>query len=190
MKLWVKKSVWAGEVNVMQDNVTRLTPAEEDPTVDGWLNSLSELSPGDDFEDRVMARVQVPAPGWLHALQGGTKALFSRRRVWVWAGGLATASAASLAVIVSLVVSHWMQVETAWSVAVNGFALDAWRSIVAFVAQSVVTMSAMGTAWSVTGATVLYAALGVAAVTAGSGWGLYKVFTSFNIERIALHASR
>jgi hypothetical protein len=174
----------------MQEDVTRLTAAEEDPMVDGWLNSLPELSPGDDFEDRVMARVRVPEPRWVQSLQGATRALFSRRRVWVWTGGLATASAASLAVIISLVVSHWMQVETAWSVMVNGFALDAWRTVVAFVAQSVVTISAIGTAWNVTGSTVLYAALAAAAVTVGSAWGLYRVFTSFNTERIALHASR
>jgi hypothetical protein len=109
----------------MTPNVTQLTAAEEDPIVDRWLASLPELSPGDGFADAVMARVWVPVPRWVRSVQSTTRALLGRKRVWVWAGGLAVSSAASMAVIIALMVSHWVQVETTWSLLTGSFLLEA-----------------------------------------------------------------
>jgi len=173
-----------------EDNVTKLTPAEEDPIVDRWLASLPELSPSAEFEDTVMARVRVPAPRWVQSVQTATRALFNRKRLWIWAGGYAAASAASVAVIVTLMVSHWVQVETAWSTFVGGFVLEAWRASVALVGRTVAATLATQATWDVTGTVVLFASLAGAAVMAGSAWGLYRLMTSVDTERISFHASR
>jgi len=173
-----------------EDNVNRLTPAEEDPIVDRWLASLPELSPSAEFEDAVMARVWAPAPRWVQSVRTATGAVFHRKRLWVWAGGLAASSAASMAVIVTLMISHWVQVETAWSTFVGGFVLEAWRASVALIGQTVATTMAMRDMWGLNGTVVLFASLAGAAVTVFSGWGLYRLLTSFDTERISFHASR
>ncbi len=109
-----------------EDRVSNITPSEEDPVVDRWLNSLPELVPSPGFEDAVMARVWRPAPSWLQSMQSATRALFSGKRVWMWAGGLAASSAVSMVILVGLAVSNWVQVETAWSVffATSSFAIS------------------------------------------------------------------
>ena len=173
-----------------EDNVTQLTPAEEDPIVDRWLASLPELSPNVDFEDAVMARVQVPAPHWVQSVQTAARALFNRKRVWMWAGGFAVSSAASMAVIVTLMVSHWVQVETAWSAFLGGFVLEAWRASVALLGQAVATTIAVREMWGLTGTVVLFALLAGTALTGCSAWGLYRLLNSFDTERISFHASR
>jgi hypothetical protein len=173
-----------------EDNVTQLTPTEEDPIVDRWLTSLQELSPSVDFEDAVMARVWVPAPHWVQSVQTATRAMFQRKRLWVWAGGLAASSAASMAVIITLLVSRWVQVETAWSTFVHGFVLEAWRASVSLIGQTVATTMAIREMWGLTGTVVLFASLAGTAVTVCSAWGLYRLLTSFDTERISFHASR
>jgi hypothetical protein len=175
---------------MIEDNVTKLTPAEEDPIVDRWLASLPELSPSAEFENAVMARVWVPAPRWVQSVQTATRAVFHRKRLWMWAGGLAASSAASMAVIVTLMVSHWVQVETAWSTLLGGFVLEAWRASVTLLGQTIATTTAILELWGLTGTVVLFASLAGTAVTVCSAWGLYRLLASFDTERISFHASR
>ncbi len=175
---------------MFEDNVTKLTPAEEDPIVDRWLTSLPELSPSADFEDAVMARVWAPAPHWVQSVQRVAGTLFDRKHAWKWATGLAASSAASVAVIVTLAVNYWVQLETAWASFVDGVAIDLWRAGTAWLGQTVATTVAFGESWGVNGTVVTYASIAGFVVTAFSAWGLHRVFTSFNSERIALHASR
>jgi hypothetical protein len=170
--------------------MTQLTPAEEDPIVDRWLASLVELSPGDGFEDAVMARVWVPVPHWVRSVQSTIQTLLSRKRVWVWTGGLAASSAASMAVIVALMVSHWVQIETAWSLRAGSFLLQAWRLGVTLIGQTLATAIALREAWGVTGTMTLFAGLVGGAVSAFSAFGLYRILMGFNTERISFHASR
>ena len=191
MKLSVKNCVWDGEeIEMTDNNVTQLTPAEEDPIVDRWLTSLPELSPGDGFADAVMARVWVPVPHWVQSVQNMTRALLGRKRVWVWAGGLAASSAASIAVIVALMVSHWVQIETAWSLLAGSFLLEAWRLGVTLIGQTLATAIAFREVWGLTGTMTLFAGLAGAVVSASSAWGLYRILMGFNAERISFHASR
>ena len=191
MKLSVKNCVWDGEeIEMTDNNVTQLTPAEEDPIVDRWLTSLPELSPGDGFEDAVMARVWVPVPHGVRSVQGTTRALLDRKRVGMWAGGLAASSAASIAVIVALMVSHWVQVETAWSLLSGSFLLEAWRLGVALIGQTLATAIALRDVWGLTGTMTLFAGLASAVVSGSSAWGLYRILMGFNAERISFHASR
>ena len=174
----------------MQHKVTGPTPAEEDPMVDRWLTSLEAFSPSADFEEEVMARVWVPAPRWMQSTRRVARALFSRRRVWVWTGGLAASSAAVMAVVVAFALSHWIQVETAWAVFVNGVALEAWRAGVALLAQAMATTLTAREVWGITGSTVVFACIAGAAVTTVSALGLYRTMKSFPTERISIHASR
>ena len=191
MKLPVRNCVWDGEeIEMTDNNVTQLTPTEEDPIVDRWLTSLPELSPGDGFEDAVMARVWVPVPHWVQSVQNMTRALLGRKRVCVWAGGLAASSAASIAVIVALVVSHWVQIETAWSLLSGSFLLEAWRLGVALIGRTVATAIALRDVWGLTGTMTLFAGLAGALVSASSAWGLYRTLMGFNADRISFHASR
>ncbi len=180
---------------MIEDNVIKRNPAEEDPIVDRWLTSLAELSPSADFEDAVMARVWAPAPRWVQSVQRVAGTLFDRKHAWKWAGGLAASSAVSLAVIVTLAVNYWVQLETAWASFVDGVAIDVWRAGVAWLGQAVTTTVALGELWGVNGTVITYASIAGIVVTAFSAWGLHRVFTSFNSEsfnseRIALHASR
>ena len=173
-----------------EDNVTRLTPAEEDPIIDRWLASLPELTPSTNFEDAVMARVWVPAPSWVQSVRRIAGTLFDRKHAWKWAGGLVASSAVSLAVTVSLAVNYWVQLETAWASFVDGVAIDVWRTAIAWLGQALATTVALGELWGVNGTVITYASIAGIVVTVFSAWGLHRVFTSFNSERIALHASR
>ena len=175
---------------MIEDNVTMLTPAEEDPIVDRWLASLPELSPSADFEDAVMARVWAPAPHWVQSVQRVAGTLFHRKHAWKWAGGLAASSAVSLAIIVTVTVNYWVQLEAAWASFVDGVAIDVWRAGVAWLGQALATTGALGELWGVDGTVITYGSIAGIVVTAFSAWGLRKVFMSFNSERIALHASR
>ena len=175
---------------MIEDNVTMLTPAEEDPIVDRWLASLPELSPSAGFEDAVMARVWTPAPRWVQAVQRVAGPLFHRKHAWKWAGGLAASSAVSLAAIITLAVNYWVQLEAAWASFVDGVAIDVWRAGVAWLGQALATTGALGELWGVDGTVITYGSIAAIVVTAFSAWGLRTVFMSFNSERIALHASR
>ncbi len=175
---------------MFEDNVTKLTPAEEDPIVDRWLASLPELTPSTDFADAVMARVWAPAPRWVQSVQRVTGALFDRKHARKWAGGLAASSAVSLAVIVTLAVNYWVQLETVWASFVDGVAIEVWRAAIAWLGQALATTVALGELWGVNGTVIAYASTAGIVVTVFSAWGLHRVFTSFNSERIALHASR
>ncbi len=108
----------------------------------------------------------------------------------MWAGGLAASSAASMAVIVALTVSHWVQIEAAWSLLVGSFLLQAWRLGVTLIGQTLATAIALREAWGVTGTMTLFVGLAGTAVSASSAWGLYRILMGFNVERISFHASR
>ena len=77
-----------------------------------------------------MAQVWRPAPSWIQRTQRAAAALFPRRRAWLWAGGLASTSTCSLAIIIALMVTYSVQVETAWSAFTGGLGLPAWRATI------------------------------------------------------------
>ncbi len=172
-----------------QHSVTPLTPAEEDPVIDRWLASLPEFVPGPHFEHAVMARVRVPAPSWALAVQGATRAWFAGKRAWMWAGGLAASSAVSIAVIVTLLVTHWVQVETAWSLLAGGIMLEAWRAAVTLTARAVGAGLAMSAFWGLNYKAFVLAGLAGGLITGVSLWGFYRVLR-IDTERISLNASR
>ncbi len=172
-----------------EPNSTSITPAEEDPVVHGWLASLPELAPRLGFEDAVMSRVRVPAPSWVLSVQNATRHVFAGKRVWMWAGGLAATSAVSLAIVVTLTVSYWMQVETAWSLFATGFAVEAWRAVVTVAAKTASTGFALSAFWGFNFKMLTFAGLAGALVTVTSLWGLYRIL-SVETERITFDASR
>jgi hypothetical protein len=174
----------------MNENpVTQLTPAEEDPIVDRWLSSLPEFAPHAGFDDAVMRRVHVPVPLWLQTVQSGTRRLFSGKRAWAWAGGLATSSAVSMAVLISWAVSHWVQVETAWSLFVDRYAVDAWRATITLAVKVFGTGLAVRDAWGLNSTLLISAGITAALITAFSAWGLHRILSN-NTERISFNASR
>ncbi len=174
----------------MHENpVTQLTPAEEDPIVDRWLASLPEFAPQDGFDDAVMCRVYVPAPLWLQAVQSATRRLFSRQRAWAWVGGLAASSAVSMVVLAWWAVSHWVQIETAWSLLAGSYAVDAWRATITLAVKVVAAGLAMREAWGLNSTLLILASVGAALITAFSAWGLQRILSN-NTERISFNASR
>ncbi len=172
-----------------EQSATPLTPAEEDPVIDRWLASLPEFVPSSHFEDAVMARVRVPAPSWVLAVQDATRSWFAGRRAWIWAGGLATSSAVSITVIVTLLVTHWVQVETAWSLLAGGIMLEAWRAAVALTARAVGAGLAMNAFWGLNYNAFVLAGVAGGLISAACLWGLYRVLR-IDTERISLNASR
>lgn len=172
-----------------QHSVTPLTPAEEDPVIDKWLALLPEFVPGPHFEDAVMARVRVPAPSWVLAVQGATRALFVGKRAWMWAGGLAASSAVSIAAMVTLFVTHWVQVETAWSLLAGGIMIEAWRAAVALTVRAVSAGFAINAFGGLNYQAFVLAGLAGGLVTGFSLWGLYRMLR-IDTERISLNASR
>lgn len=174
----------------MNENpVTQITPAEEDPIVDRWLSSLPEFAPQAGFDDAVMARVFRPVPLWLQTVQTGTRRLFSRKRAWAWAGGLAASSAISMVVLVTWAVSHWVQVETAWSLFVDSYAVDAWRATITLAVKVFGTGLAVRDAWGLNSTLLISAGIAAALITAFSAWGLHRIMSN-NTERISFNASR
>jgi hypothetical protein len=173
-----------------EDLVTQLTPSEEDPIVDRWLASLPEFAPRAGFDDAVMRRVYVPVPLWLQTVQSGTRRLFKGNRAWAWAGGLAASSAVSMVVLVSWALSHWVQVETAWSLFVNSYAVDAWRATITLAVKVFGTGLAVRDAWGLNGTLLISAGIAAVLITAFSAWGLHRILSSTNTERISFNASR
>jgi hypothetical protein len=159
-----------------------------DAALDRYLLSLQRVAPRKGFEDRVMARVRIPAPALVRFRQR-TRSLLSPRRLW-WASGLAAASS------------------TAWTVALvsslaglNPQALAA--SFSAAIAQPLMAMTLQGAALASEAvsfyALAAFSALGNAlfAIVAAlmfipvlSTWGLYLTLKQTRGKRIAPYAAR
>lgn len=172
----------------MNEHDTLRTPAEEDPLVHEWLSSLPALEPRPGFEDAVMARVWQPAPQWVRSFQRLGARVFGGRRTWVWLGGAAAASVVSVLTVGVWAATHWMQVETAWSVFVNGYAREAWRVAVTALANGTAMVLHITQALGVTAQAVLLASLVGTAISAACAWGLFHIVRNHSV-RVELHAS-
>ena len=169
--------------------VTRLTPAEEDPLVHAFLRDLTRHSPRAGFADRVMAQIWRPAPAWVRALKRFGSAAVHPDRVWYVAGGLAAASAASFALLLTLTLRNWPQIETAWMAARGAVLVPAWRIAVELTTSIVTSAYALWTAFGLTQSQ--WAVFGILSVVTMvlCSWGFLRTLHQFNKERALNHAS-
>jgi hypothetical protein len=170
------------------NDVIQLTPAEEDPVVHRYLSALPSLAPTAGFEDRVMAQVWRPTPAWIQRIRCAAAGLFPRRRAWVWAGGLATASTCSLAIIIALMATNSVQVETAWSAFTGGLGLPAWRATISGTIGLVSSVVAYSRLITLNTTMLVSAGLGTALVMVVSLLGLHRTMQQHSSGRVVLHA--
>lgn len=170
------------------NDVIQLTPAEEDPVAHRYLSTLPSFAPSAGFEDRVMSQVWRPAPAWLRYTQRAVTGLFPRKHAWLWAGGLAAASACSLAIITALVVAYSVQVETAWSAFTGGLGLPAWRAALSLTIGLVSSVVAYGRLIALNTTMLISVGLGTALVMVVSLLGLHRTMQQHGSGRVALHA--
>ncbi len=141
-----------------------LTPAEEDPVLHQYLTTLPSFTPATSlFEERVLARVRRPVPGWLRQVHGAVRGFARTGRVWLVLGPLAVGSVISITAAVI--------VATVYASDVGRFFTWLWGE-------------GLPTAWSHTRADFTEAAaavsltFGTLASSAGilllCGWGLYR----------------
>ena len=84
-----------------RDDVTRLTPAEEDPLLHRHLADLPSFGPHRLFDDRVLSHVWRPEPEWVENVRRAGRELFATGRGWFLVGGLALGSLLPLMVLVA-----------------------------------------------------------------------------------------
>jgi hypothetical protein len=160
----------------------------EDAVLDKHLLALKRFGPHPGFEDRVLARVVLPAPA-LVAVRRRASAMATPRRLW-WASGLAAAS--STAWIVGL--ANWLSAAklsaaTAWLTAEAGLPLWSSALHVAALGSKTLTFYAMS-AYSAFG-NGLFGAAAVAMIAPVLGsWGLYLTMKQTRGKRIPAYAAR
>jgi hypothetical protein len=174
----------------MKQDVTDLTPAQEDPVVHGYLSSLQTFSPRAGFEDRVMSRVWQPVPAWLRPLVRRARTVAHPKRAWVLAGGLAFTSSVFVTALVVLVVSNWVHVETAWQLFSGTVLLGTWSVVIHWTAASVAAAVRWFQLLDVGRITLAVACCLATAVMLVSVWGLRRTIKRYDSERVALHAMR
>lgn len=164
--------------------------------VSGWndlfstIEALPELAPAEDFGERVMAEVRIPAPSSpapAHAIRDQALELLERvrprsRRGWALAGGVAISPGIAFAVVSYLIVSHplltfgylaaflWWQVTGALSALASGIMSPILESATMFriygAVESLVTSPGV--------AALSFATLGMLMMTAL--WIFYRNF--------------
>ncbi len=82
-----------------RDDVTRLTPAEEDPVLHRCLTALPVYDPTALFADRVLARVWRPEPEWVRNVRFTAEELTETGRIWLLIGAVTFGSLIPLAVL-------------------------------------------------------------------------------------------
>jgi hypothetical protein len=160
----------------------------EDQVLDKHLLALKRFTPLPGFEDRVMARVRLPAPSLVKVRQRVGK-LVTPRRVW-WASGLAAAS--STAWILAL--GSWLsgvgtQAVTAWLTAQVALPLWALALQGAALATKTIGFYALA-AWGALGNAVFPVAAAAMLTPVLSMWGLYLTMKQTRVKRIPAYAAR
>lgn len=86
----------------MPNDLTYQTPADEDPEVHRYLAVLERPAPGPGLADRVLVRVQQPAPYWLRRLRARREDLIRSGRIWFIVGVFAAGSLIPVLVLAAL----------------------------------------------------------------------------------------
>jgi hypothetical protein len=150
-------------------------PDDCDPVIDEHLQSLGHFSPAPDFADRVMARVQLPAP----ALRGQVKArgrsfVASRRLRW-WARALAGASVISVTIVAAFAVTNAAAVSAFVTARFGGVVLAAWRTVLGLASAAALELYALVGAGAWPGLAVTAMACLAAATLLFNAWALYRL---------------
>lgn len=82
-----------------QNDVTRLTPAEEDPLLHRYLAEVPAFAPGALFEDHVLSRVWRPEPEWVRNVRFYRQELVDTGRIWLLIGAVTFGSLIPLALL-------------------------------------------------------------------------------------------
>lgn len=82
-----------------RDNVTKLTPAEEDPVLHRYLAAMPAYAPRALFEDHVLSRVWRPDPEWVRNVRFAGEELVESGRIWLLIGAVTVGSLIPLAVL-------------------------------------------------------------------------------------------
>ena len=171
------------------DQVTQLTPNEEDPVVHGLLANLELYAPSPGFSDRVMHHVWRPAPTWVQKLSHVFSTAFSRKRVWAVAGGLAATSAVTMVAITVTAINYWVHVETVWSVAMS-VAIQLWQFSVQSTAGFTVTVMRWIAPFAIDLPMIMALSLSSTLILGLSGLGLHRTIRQYRNERVPVHARR
>lgn len=161
-------------------------PESEHPELDRVLRSLGHHSPSRAFTDRVMIRLAAATP-----VASRIRAVSRRpaKLPWIFAGSFATASAVSLAILLTLLGSGAFQIRTLGAAAAGAFSTiwEAWiwqlgtaipeaaRAVTGDLAILPTAAAAVGLWWL---------------ITIVSAVGLYRVLGSFEPGRNTSHALR
>ena len=97
MKPGDKDCVGKDEMND-RDDVTKLTPAEEDPVLHRYLAAMPAYAPR-VLEDHVLARVWRPDPEWVRNVRFAGEEWVETGRIWLLIGAVTVGSLIPLAVL-------------------------------------------------------------------------------------------
>ncbi len=165
------------------------TPAHEDPSTHRLLATLPSFGPLPGFEDRVMARVCLPAPLWLLRTRKRAQTVVARRAFWILAGGLAAGSAASTAALAVFVATRPALFELAGRRFLGQVGLPAWRMVVGFLSSGWATLNTLVGSFAPFGSGLTAAVVALVILTLCT-WGLHRTMqpglrarTPFNVHR-------
>ena len=157
-----------------------------DPVLDKHLLGLQRFTPKAGFEDRVMARVRIPAPA-LVRVQTRVRRFASPARLW-WASGLAAAGSAA-----------WTVALATWLSALRPEVVMAWLS--AQVAQPLWTaalqaatlgprvLGSVLSAYQSLGNALFLLVAGLMLLPVLSSWGLYTTMKQPRGKRVMAYAA-
>ena len=162
----------------MTDAITNgLTPAEEDPILHRYLNTLPAAVPTAGLSDRVLSGVWRPDPRWIRTGRGAMRDMIASGRIWMMIGALAVGSLVPLAATVVLVgvFAESIGGGLRWFVA-EGIPF-AWVALTADLEGALGTVASVLGAHGFTRADLLAGSVGAAVAAMGCAIGLRRTMT-------------
>lgn len=166
-----------------RNDVTKLSPAEEDPVLHRYLAVLPEFSPGGLFEERVLAGVWRPDPEWMRNVRYALRDSIETGRIWLLVGAVTVGCLIPLAVLVGTGATFASEIGTGSTLLLERGIPAAWTAASEVIGRALSQVETFLGALPVSGGTLRAFALGSVPVLLGCAWGLSRTMRANAVRR-------
>ena len=177
-----RDSVGKNEMEERND-VTELTPAEEDPLLHRHLMGLPSFGPDRLFDERVLTRVWRPDPEWVGNVRRAGRELFSTGRGWFLVGGLALGSLLPLAVLVAAGTAFDTEIGRGIGWFFSRGLPTAWTAVTGQITELLSQGETRLHALPLSGGDLRVFAAGSVVLLVGCAWGLRRAMRPSGVRR-------
>jgi hypothetical protein len=173
MKPVAEDCVGKSEMNDQHD-VTKLTPAEEDPVLHRHIAAMPAFAPRALFEDHVLARVWRPDPEWVRNVRFAGEELVESGRIWLLIGAVTVGSLIPLAVLLGGGATFATEIGTGIDWLFKTGIPSVWTATASDISYAMSQLETLMAALPLSSETLRVVALGSLPVLAACTWGLSR----------------